>query len=281
LPHSDTLPVPPDLSRNGYEVIHCIGQGAVATVWKAKLIESGEFVAIKLLRSEEADLETIQRFSQEVSLLKELGHPGIVNVYHTGVTHHANPFVVMEWIDGTSLRFLLDRENTLPLNQVDQINSQLAAALALAHSKEIVHRDLKPENLLLTPGANPHVKVVDFGMAKLLRPEAPELTLRNAIFGTPQYMSPERAMGREITSAADVYAMGIMVYEMVSGRRPFDARQPTEVLIKHVKGDVPALEGIPDNIENVVCSALAKEPQDRPSALEFGDRLTAAIAANA
>ena len=99
MPASETLPVPPDLSPHGYETLQCLGQGAVATVWKARSLASGDFVAIKILRWEQADLETVQRFSQEVSMLKELGHPGIVDVYHTGVTRHSNPFVVMEWVN--------------------------------------------------------------------------------------------------------------------------------------------------------------------------------------
>ena len=269
---------PPDLGDGRFRIERAIGDGAMATVWRAIDTASGEPVAIKVLRSEEADLEDIQRLAQEAEILQRLNHPCIVRVVGRGVTREGAPFVVMEWVDGIDLRTKLDRTSRLPPADVRDIIGQVCSALADAHEHGVVHRDVKPENVLLVAPEHVAVKVVDFGMAKVLTPDAAQLTIDNKIFGTPQYMSPERARGKPVGAASDVYGVAVMTYEMLTGRRPFDAPSPVVVLTQHLKSPPPPMSGVDAELERTVLMGLAKNPAERPTAREFARLLGRAMA---
>ena len=256
----------PSLGTDRYELLEMSGDGAIAEVYKAVDRETNALVAIKVMQHSAVQLEAVQRLAQEVAILAELDHPGIVRVYDTGVADDESPYVVMEWVEGQTLRHRLLQERCPPKSESINILSQIGAALQAAHDHAVVHRDLKPENVILRPDGV--VKVVDFGMAKVLRKDAPILTTGLKIFGTPQYMAPERARGKAVSAAADVYALGIIAYEMLTGRRPFDGKQAMDVLLAQVNDDPPPPKELSDKLQLFVLAALAKDPQRRPSAQE-------------
>jgi serine/threonine protein kinase len=267
----------PRLGDERYRLIEEVGSGAIATVWRAVEQEGGAQVAIKLMRAEQLDLEDVQRLAQEVEILRRLKHPCIVKLYGTGVAESGNPYVVMEWIDGIDLRQRLEGASPLPFADVADIVNQICCALAEAHDAGVVHRDLKPENVLLCAPEHLAVKLVDFGMAKLLAPEAPSLTFDDRVFGTPAYMAPERARGRRVGAAADLYSVAVMAYEMLEGQRPFGGKHPIQVMTQQVMDPPPPMQRAPDEAAQVVLGALAKDPADRPTVLDFARRLAGAL----
>jgi serine/threonine-protein kinase len=264
-------------------VLHEVGSGAIAEVWRAQDVVSGAHVAIKVMRAEELDLEDVQRMAQEVEILRKLHHPCIVQVFSTGVTDAGKPYVVMEWVDGINLRARLEAEaqRRIPPDDVVEIVNQICSALAEGHEHGVIHRDVKPENVLLAAPEHLAVKVVDFGMAKVLQPEAPVLTFDSKIFGTPEYMAPERVMGGGVDGAADVYGVAVMAFEMLTGARPYRGSNPVEVMSKHVQAPPPPLEGFAAAVQQVVHQGLAKEPQARPAPRVFAQELARAVTAGA
>ena len=267
----------PRLESDRYRLQEEVGSGAIATVWRAQDSQSLAQVAIKLMRPEQLDLEDIQRLAQEVEILRKLSHPCIVKLYGTGVAASGNPYVVMEWVDGIDLRERLEHDPVLPAADVADIVSQSCAALAEAHGAGVIHRDMKPENVLLCAPEHLAVKLVDFGMAKVLAPDAPSLTFDDKIFGTPEYMAPERARGAPVGSAADVYGVAVMAYEMLEGRRPFTGKNPIQVMTRQVSSAPPPMTRAAEPVARVVLSGLAKDPEERPSALELSRRLDQAV----
>ena len=266
----------PRLETDRYRLEREVGAGALATVWRARDLETGGEVAIKLLRSE-INLEDVQRLAQEVEILRRLSHPCIVKPFDTGVAEGGNPYVVMEWVHGIDLRQRLDRTPVLPPPDVADIVSQVCSALAEAHGAGVVHRDLKPENVLLCAPEHLAVKLVDFGMAKVLSPDAPSLTVDGKVFGTPEYMAPERAQGRAVEPAADVYGLAVMAYEMLEGRRPFDGKNPIQVMMRQISEPPPAMSRVGPAVADAVLAGLAKASADRPDAARFARRLDRAI----
>ena len=269
--------VVPTLQDQRFEPIELAGSGSVATVWRALDRETGATVAIKLMRQSSMQLEAVQRLAQEVKILKTLSHPCVVKVFATGVEQtEGTPYLVMEWIDGISLRERI-HQGGLSMLDVADIIGQICAGLTAAHDAGVVHRDLKPENVMLCAPEHIAVKIVDFGMAKVLGPAGPDLTQGEKIFGTPQYMSPERARGRQVGAPADVYAVGVMTYELLTGTRPFEADKPLDILIQHVSKQPPGLPDALAKVEPTVLTALAKEPKNRPSAAEFARLLAVSL----
>ena len=259
----------------GYKILEEVGSGSVADVWRAR--GEGREVAVKVLRAEELELEDVQRMSQEVEILKKLRHPCIVRVYGTGVTDEGMPYVVMEWVEGIDLRGGWTRSGGCRRRTPRDIVNQICSALAEGHEHGVIHRDVKPENVLLAAPEHLAVKVVDFGMAKVLTSGAPELTFDSKIFGTPSYMAPERVMGCDVGGAADVYGVAVMAFEMLTGERPFTGVNPVEVMSKQARQPPPALEGFGAAADRVVQAGLAKDPADRPDARAFASELAQAL----
>jgi serine/threonine-protein kinase len=249
----------------------------MATMWRARDRESGREVAIKLLRKDAADLEDVQRLAQEAEILRHVSHPCIVKILDTGVAQDGHPYVVMEWVDGIDLRERLDFTPVLPASDARDILGQICSALGEAHEHGVIHRDVKPENVLLLAPEHVAVKVVDFGMAKVMGPRAAQLTMDNKIFGTPQYMSPERAKGKPVSAASDVYAVAVMAYEMLTGRRPFEGPSPVQILAAQIKSPPPPMTGVSAEVARVVALGLAKDPAERPPAREFARLLGRAL----
>ncbi|MFH1131425.1 MAG: serine/threonine-protein kinase [Pseudomonadota bacterium] len=260
----------PHLQNERYELLENIGVGAIASVWKAFDREKERPVAVKVMHQGAMELEQIQRLALEVDILSKLKHPCIIEVFGTGVWGaQVGPYVVMEWVDGINLREKLSQTPILPTKEVVHLVGQICGALNAAHQAAVVHRDLKPENVLLCSPEYRQVKVVDFGMAKLLQPGGPALTREKMTFGTPEYMSPERVLGKTVGASADIYALGIMTYEMLSGRRPFSGESPVDVMHAQLRDETPPLPEVAPVLQKAVLSALAKEEKQRPSAIEF------------
>lgn len=210
-----------------------------------------------------------------VMVLRDLDHPCIVDLVDTGVTGKGTPYLVLELVDGINLRQRME-SGPMPAEDVVDVINQVCSALEEAHAKGVVHHDVKPENVLLEAPEHLSAKLTDFGMARMLRRRCLTITTTNTICGTPQYMSPERAEGRLTGGAADVYAVSIMAYEMLTGLRPFDGRNPVKVLLSHIH-DTPDLRGVTPAVTAVLRRGLSKDPSQRPSARELARDLARAL----
>ncbi len=242
-----------------------LGSGAMGAVFLARFKDTKQRVAIKIISpSISTNENALARFQREADILKQLRHPHIVRLLATG-KYQKSPFYAMEFVEGESLDHVIARRDRLSWEEVVDLGIQLCDALQHAHDHGIVHRDLKPSNLMVL--ADNTVKLTDFGIAKDL--DQTELTGTNCTVGTAAYMSPEQCKGeRNITSQSDLYSMGVMFYELVTGRKPFKAESTMEMFIQHVNGTVErpsryALE-IPVWLDNLICQLLEKKPEDRP-----------------
>jgi len=218
-------------------------------------------VAIKLLR-EDGDPRSIARFKQEAQILARLHHPNVVTVFDTGVDG-GEGFIVMELVEGPTLRELLDREGRLAPERAAEIASALASALGFAHGHGVIHRDMKPANVLFM--SDGRVKLADMGIARLLSPEA--LTATITVRGTPRYVSPEQARGDPVDSRADLYSLGCVLFEMLTGRTPFEGNLAA-LSYAHVNTPAPRVRSIdpavPTGLDELVAAMLEKDPADRP-----------------
>lgn len=258
-----------------YRIINQIGQGGMATVYKAYQASMDRNVAIKVLPGQLAESrEFTQRFQQEAHIIARLEHPHILPVFDYGESEGVT-YLVMRYLDAGTLRDKMENGRPLPLDEIDRLFTQLADALGYAHSFGIVHRDLKPSNALIDAQGN--LFLTDFGIAKMLESASPRLTQTDAIMGTPAYISPEQAQAAKVDQRSDIYSLGIILYEMVTGRVPFIAETPLAVILKHVSDPLPPPStlkpDIPEAIERVILKALAKHPEDRFATV--GDFLTA------
>jgi serine/threonine-protein kinase len=264
-----------------YEVEALIGQGGVGSVYRARHRELGRPFAIKVLRCElGSDSELRERFLREAETASRVVHPGIVRISDWGYLPDGRPFYVMELLEGSSLRAVLARHGPLPPARAADIARRIAEALAAAHRAGIVHRDLKPDNVQLAPDGS--VKLVDFGVAIAVDSSAQQGRSRVA-FGTPHYMSPEQAAGDPVDGRADLYALGVVLYEMLTGRVPFDAPTHAEVLGQQRSAApvppsrAPGVTAPLGELEAVVLRCLAKHPDERFRSL--GELLSALEAA--
>jgi serine/threonine-protein kinase len=267
---------PPLLHEKHFELFEPVGQGASSTIWKAHDRLSNRHVAIKILAGP-PDPERVLRLAQEVEILKGLEHPNIVRLFGTGVSCEGSPFVVMEWIDGISLRQRLLQSPVLPDDEVLRVVQQVCSGLVDAHMAGVVHRDIKPENVMLRFPRMVSLKVVDFGTAKRLAPGMAKLTTDGKILGTPEYISPECARGEPIQGPADVYAVAVMAYEMLCGQLPFDDPVPVKIVARHLSEPPPPMPGVHPSVEQAVLAGLSKDPQLRPSAAQFLRSFTTAV----
>lgn len=272
---------------NMYRIIRLIGRGGMGAVYEAEDIRLGRSVALKVLRSDLAkQLQADERFLQEARVLARIRSPFVCTVFSIGATDAGKTYIAMEYIDGESLGDLLDRERWLDLKRCVRVAQRCCEALIEAHELGIIHRDLKPDNILLTRigSVEDYVKVVDLGLAKHIESAGstnnPRLTQTRLVLGTPAYMSPEQAAGHDVSPASDLYALGVIFYEMLTGYLPVDGETPQDFLRAHqLQAPVPLGERRPDlqfpeSLESFVQRVLAKKPADRPaSAREFLDLL--------
>jgi serine/threonine-protein kinase len=256
---------------NRYELLSLLGEGGMALVFQAKDLADGRRVALKLLKRDVAnDALVLARFEREAGAMQALAHEHIVAALGFGRSPEGEMCLVMEHVEGETLRTLLKRVRQPGLRDTLEIARQIAAGLVRAHGLGVVHRDLKPENVMVTSLAEgkTRIKILDFGMARLLAggPGTP-LTRKGAVFGTPEYMAPEQAMGQPVDESADQYAFGVMLFEMLAGARPFTAKGPLEMLQKHIREAPPKLcsvaPGTPLVLEAAVERMMAKKPADR------------------
>jgi len=249
-----------------YALTEPIGGGATGTVWRAVESATGDRVAIKLLR---ADLmrqpKAVTRFVQERAILLMLRHPHIVRVRDL-LTVGDSLGLVMDLVEGGNLREYLRERGTLTTAQAAGLMAQVAEALAEAHRHDVVHRDLKPDNILMDRVDHDRVeaRLTDFGIARVLN--TPGMTTPGALVGTPSYLAPETVYGAKPTPAVDVYALGIMLYELVAGRPPYSSAPPWSVMRRHVDESPERVDGMPDALWRVIAACTDKRPAQRPSA---------------
>jgi serine/threonine-protein kinase len=264
-----------------YKILEAMASGAMGAVYKAERVPVGKLVAIKFLHKSYAkDSEFLIRFERETRVMSKLTHPNCVSVVDFGMWEDA-PYLVMDFVAGTTLRALLDHERIEPVRAL-VLARQIAAGLAHAHAQGIVHRDIKPANIMITDeiGTGEHVRLLDFGLARLRGggPANRDATQTNVVVGTPNYMSPEQTVpGMTVDARADVYAMGVVLYEMLAGERPFSAPDTLALLGMHRAAPIPRLADrvddpstLPDGVQAVIDTAMAKSPDDRyQSAVEL------------
>ena len=247
-----------------YALEALVGSGGMADVYRAKDQLLERTVAVKILHQQyENDTEFITRFQREAKAAARITHPNIVNVYDVGVAEGRHD-IVMEYVPGRTLTERIKEEGPVPVPQALQIARQIAGALAQAHANNLVHCDIKPHNILVMPDGN--VKVADFGIARAVTEST--MTYNDNIMGSVHYFSPEQARGTMITPKSDVYSLGVLLYEMLSGRIPFDGNTAVSIARKHLEEDPQPLHmiapGIPPVVEALVTRMMAKDPAQRP-----------------
>lgn len=265
-------------SIGNYKIVRAIGEGGMGTVYLAEHPMIGKRVAVKMLRPDlGTDPGLVSRFFQEARAVNEIRHPNIVDISDFGKTEDGIVYFVMELLEGRSLRDRLNAEGPLPIDDAVTVSRQVCDALAAAHRVGIVHRDLKPDNifLLADPTGALRSKLFDFGVAKLLGEQEKQIghkTIAGSVVGTPFYMSPEQALCQEVTAAADIYAMGVVMFEMVTGRVPFEAAQLVLLLNAILKQPAPPASqfrpDVPAFLDRLILRCLDKDPGARPRTME-------------
>ena len=257
-----------------YEIIKSIGEGGMANVYLAHDLILDRDVAIKVLRGDLAgDEKFVRRFQREALAASSLSHPNIVEMYDVG-EDNGSYYIVMEYINGKTLKQLIKKRGALSLSETIDIMLQLTDGVDHAHASYIIHRDLKPQNIMIQD--NGEVKITDFGIAMALNNT--QLTQTNSVMGSVHYLPPEQASGKGATVKSDIYSLGIMLFELLTGTLPFKGENAVEIAFKQIKDDIPSVREInpeiPQSLENVVLKATAKNPKNRyASAKEMHDDL--------
>ena len=256
---------------NRYEIGEMIGTGGMADVYIGEDQRLSRKVAVKVLRSDLArDPSFVARFRKEALAAAGLNHPGIVAVYDSG-EEGANSYIVMELVTGHTLREEISKSTPLTVDRSLEIIEGVLAALSYSHSNGIIHRDIKPGNIMLTDSGD--VKVMDFGIARAMDDIGATMTSTWSVVGTAQYLSPEQATGEAADLRSDIYSVGCLLYELVSGQPPFTGDTPVAIAYQHVSSDFPlpsAIKpGLDENIDKIITVALAKNPEDRYQSAEM------------
>ncbi len=261
-----------------YEIIRSIGEGGMANVYLALDTILDRRVAVKVLRGDLAnDEKFVRRFQREAISASSLSHPNIVEMYDVG-EDNGNYFIVMEYVEGKSLKSLIKKRGGLTLPEVLDIMLQLTDGIACAHNSYIIHRDIKPQNILVLDDGR--VKITDFGIAQALK--RGELTETNSVMGSVHYLPPEQANGTGTTIKSDIYSLGIVMFELLTGKVPFKGENAVEIALKQMKEPMPSIhtykEGIPQSIENIILKAAAKNPKNRyDTVLEMQEDIKTAL----
>ncbi|MBI1940178.1 MAG: serine/threonine protein kinase, partial [Acidobacteria bacterium] len=272
---------PGTLVRGKYRIISKVGQGGMGAVYKALHVAFDEMRALKVISRElMTDELFVKRFKHEAVITRKLQHPNAVRVDDIDEAEDGRPFIVMEFIEGQSLKQLIHEHGALPVPRVCSIVKQVAAALDAAHGLGLVHRDIKPDNIVLIETASgEEAKVLDFGIAKLKESRAGvtgglTLTGTGVVIGTPQYMSPEQAMGKrgdDLDGRSDLYSLGVVMYQMLTGDLPFKADTTMEMLLAHLQKPPTPIQvlrpelQIPESITTLVMKTLEKDRELRPA----------------
>jgi serine/threonine protein kinase len=261
-----------------YRVIELIGEGGMGKVYLAEHVEIGKRVALKVLHPSYSRMpDLVERFRREARAASKIGHPNIVDVTDSGATSDGSVYFVMEYLEGVELGSVIEREGAVDVARALKISTQISRALAAAHREGIIHRDLKPENIyLITRGGEADVvKVLDFGIAKTTEAEAARerrLTSPGMAMGTPEYMAPEQAAGRAADARTDIYSLGAIMYEMVTGIPPYSGDNFMEILTKKATQDPPppseVRADLPQQVSDLVSQAMARDPNLRPQTME-------------
>ena len=246
-----------------YEIIKSIGEGGMANVYLAEDTILDRKVAIKVLRGDlENNEKFIRRFQREAKSVSDLSHPNIVEVYDVG-EEDGQHYIVMEYIDGRTLKQLINKRGALTVAEVIDIMTQLTDGLSAAHDAYIIHRDIKPQNIMILDDGL--IKITDFGIAMTLN--ATQLTQTNSVMGSVHYLPPEQASGQTATTKSDIYSAGILMYELLMGSVPFKGENAVEIALKQMKERIPSIRKqnplIPQSVENIVLKATAKNPKNR------------------
>jgi eukaryotic-like serine/threonine-protein kinase len=275
-----------------YEAVRLLGEGGMGRVYLARQIDLGRQVVVKVMHDHVAsDAKFRDRFQRETLLMARFQHPYVVTLYDASLNDPQGPCIVMEYIKGISLDTLLQRNGRLTPTRIVRLLGQLCEALQAAHAEGIVHRDLKPTNLMVVDPDTPYekIKVMDFGLAKLIdneRVAVHQVTQTGADFavGTPGYISPEQVRGDEMDHRSDLYSVGIILFELLTGKLPFKGETTMDVLLAHATEEPPTFAEVgasglvPEAIEQVVLSCLTKQPDERPqSARELAERFETAL----
>lgn len=253
--------------NNRYEIIEKIGEGGMAEVYKAKCRVLNRFVAIKILKNEFIDDETFaSKFKREAQAAASLSHPNIVNIYDVGNINNKDgntPYIVMEYIKGKTLKEIIIDKGKLSSKETIFYSLQMSEAIEHAHSNKIVHRDIKPHNIMIND--NNRVKVTDFGIARAVTSST--VTIGSDALGSVHYISPEQARGGYTDEKSDIYSMGIVMYEMVTGKLPFNADTAVAVALKHIQEKIVSPReiesSIPKDLESIILKCVSKNQSER------------------
>jgi serine/threonine-protein kinase len=276
-----------DILNGEFRILEKIGTGGMGSVYKANQTAMNRPVAVKILHPKLTNRkDLVSRFRREAKAMSHLSHPNTVRVLLYGELEDGSLYIVMEYLEGKNLNQTVRSEGPMPVERALPILIQVCEALEEAHRAGIVHRDMKPENVFLCTqgGLKDFPKVLDFGLAKVtereMRPGSIMLTQEGMVFGTPEFMSPEQAQGRTLTPASDIYSLAVILYELLTGKLPFDARTPIEFLQLHVTAKpIPLSERVPGRtfdplLDEVMAHALLKKPEER---YQSGGQLSAAL----
>jgi eukaryotic-like serine/threonine-protein kinase len=267
-----------------YKITDLIGRGGMGFVYRAQHPYIGKQVAIKLLKSEHSsDTEVLQRFLQEAKSVNNIQHENVIDILDFGRTKDNEYFIIMELLEGETLSQAISKEAPFSLKRAANISLQICAALSAAHKNNILHRDLKSDNIFLIQraGQKDFVKVLDFGIAKLLGDSSSNHTTTGMVMGTPLYMAPEQALGRPLDAQTDVYALGVILYQMATGTVPFYDANPVALATMHVTAKVPrpssCIAGVNPEFEKIILTCLEKEMTDRFASMRDAAEAIAAV----